>query len=107
MRLSNVRLTATIAGVAALLSAVAVPAIAAQQSKSHSEILPADVAQLCQRGSGLERHPEMCKALRSLYRSRQELNSSAHDYDGLRVKALQENDQAIIDVTAAIKSDQR
>ena len=107
MRLSNTHLTTTIVGIAALLSTVAVPAIAAQQGGSRPELLPSDVAPLCRRGSGLEQHPEMCRALRSLYRSRQELNNSAHDYNGLRVKALQEADQAISDVTAAIKSDQK
>lgn len=52
-----------------------------------------------------ERHPDMRAALNALYNARTHLQTSAHDFDGLRVKALGETNEAINDVQAAIRLD--
>jgi hypothetical protein len=52
-----------------------------------------------------ERHPEMREALNALFHARTELQQSAHDFHGLRARALSETDAAIHDVQAAMTSD--
>ncbi|MDE2571055.1 MAG: hypothetical protein KGM44_00865 [bacterium] len=52
-----------------------------------------------------ERHPDMRAALEALYSARMHLSTSNRDFDGLRVKALGETNEAIRDVQAAIASD--
>jgi hypothetical protein len=96
-------IVAATAGTALVASIFTIPALAQKPQMAY----PAEVGTLCNPGAGLEKHPEMCRALRSLYRTRQELRRSAHDYNGLRAKALQDTNAAYSDVLQAIKSDQQ
>jgi len=52
-----------------------------------------------------ERHPEMMRALQSLQQAKNELQHSAHDFGGHRVKAIQETDEAIREVREALRFD--
>ncbi|TAM59362.1 hypothetical protein EPN52_08110 [bacterium] len=53
----------------------------------------------------VEHHPDMRAALNALFNARGHLQTSNHDFHGLRVKALEETNEAIHDVQAAIASD--
>ncbi len=100
MKFSPVLILVTIFG---LIAALPGSALAQQSQPSGNQGTP-----LCGKNApGVEKHPEMCKALGSLRRAKKQLENSAHDYNGLRVKALQETQQAIDDVIQAIKSDQQ
>ena len=57
------------------------------------------------RAEAADRHPEMCKALFHLRESKRELEKSAHDFDGHRVAALKDTDQAIKEVVDGLKDD--
>ncbi len=55
--------------------------------------------------SSAERHPHMRAALRQLKAARKQLAASAHDYDGHRVAALGDVDQAIQQIEAGLAWD--
>jgi hypothetical protein len=54
---------------------------------------------------GRERHPEMRAALQALRNAKFRLQSSARDYEGHRVKALDHTNAAIREVEIALKVD--
>ncbi len=54
-----------------------------------------------------ERHPEMKRALHTLERAKGDLENSAHDFGGHRVKALQLTEQAIQEVKAGLAFDKK
>lgn len=111
MHWNNSRFLAVVS-LSVIASAIAVPTLAGQTSNSqHRNGLPAEdnaeFSRLCNKTNGQEKHPEMCRALHTLMMARYQLNHSAHDYNGMRVKALQETNEAIKDVTTAISSDRQ
>lgn len=88
-----------------VLAAMALSGPVTAQPRAAQEIVGARVMEVGQRG--IEPHPEMRMALRSLEDARVRLERSAHDFHGHRAKALALTDRAIEEVHKALRSDRR
>jgi hypothetical protein len=98
----NIRRIA-ILGSMIVLAAMALSGPVTAQPRPAQEIVGARVVTVAQRG--IEPHPEMQRALRSLENARVRLERSAHDFHGHRAKALALTDRAIEEVHKALRSD--
>ena len=54
---------------------------------------------------GMEKHPEIRKAIRNLEQAKTNLTNAAHDFDGHREKALDLTNQALAECRLALKAD--
>ena len=53
-----------------------------------------------------EHHPELHKAMHKLRGAKADLEKAAHDYNGHKAKAIEAIDQALLELKAALESDQ-
>ena len=81
---------------------------AGMQDSVHHTMTKAERREEAREKSGkTEKHPEIRAAIRSLERTKVELEHSAHDYGGHRVEALKSVDEALKHLRLALEYDEK